>query len=97
MTEPTIKYIISRYRAEIKACICTKETAHYVWLESKDRLDRVSVTQLRKNGDVFGTWAEAHDELMRRAESHLNAARRHLEQAQGFIGNVRGMREPTDG
>lgn len=97
MTEPTTKYIISSYRAEIKVYSCTKETAHYVWLESKskDYKGQVRSFQQRKKGYVFDTWAEAHAALMRRADDALAGARRQLEQAQGFAGNVRGMKEPT--
>lgn len=96
MTEPTTKYIISSsYRAEIKVYSCIKETAHYVWLESKDCKGRVWSSQQRKKGDVFDTWAEAHAELIRRADDALAGARRQLELAQGFAGNVRGMKEPT--
>ena len=95
MTEPTTKYIISSYRAEIKVYSCTKENANYVWLESKDCFGRVHGFRQRKKGDVFDTWAEAHAELTRRADDALAGARRQLEQAQGFAGNVRGMKEPT--
>jgi hypothetical protein len=71
---------------------CTKETAAYVWLKSL--YSDNSLFRKKKDGEVFDTWEEAHAELTRRADAHLNAARRQLEQAQAFAGNVRGMKPP---
>jgi hypothetical protein len=45
---------------------------------------------------VFSTWAEAHAALTRRAEAKLTAARLSLQYAQGFAGNVRGMKPPQE-
>jgi hypothetical protein len=86
------KYVICKYRAEIDAYECTKETASYVWL--KGIYDINEITKKRKDGDVFSTWAEAHAALTRRAELNLNHARYALQQAQGWAGNVRGMKPP---
>jgi len=60
-------------------------------LDDKDGIDK-----MKKNGDIFDTWAEAHVELTRRAGDRLATARRQLEVAQGFAGNVRGMRPPQE-
>ena len=87
------KYVIGMYEAEIHAYECTKETASYVWLKGIHGIIN-DITKKRKDGDVFSTWAEAHAALTRRAELKLNHARRVLEQAQGFYGNVRGMKPP---
>ena len=88
------KYVVDRWSAKITAYECTKETAEFVWLKG---LHCANVSDKKgKAGDVFDTWAEAHAELTRRAEASLIKARRVLEQAQGFAGNVRGMKPPQE-
>jgi hypothetical protein len=92
----SMKYVVDKWAARIYAYECTKETASFVWLkgvyfDSKDEID-----QIKKNGNVFATWAEAHAELTRRADDKLATARRQLEVAQGFAGNVRGMKPPQE-
>lgn len=60
-------------------------------------IDRYGVPMTKRKGIyVFDTWAEAHAELTRRAETGLSQARRQLERAQGFAGNVRGMKPPQE-
>jgi hypothetical protein len=89
------KYVVDRWSAKITAYECTKETAKFVWL--RGRLYYVNVSDKKgKAGDVFDTWTEAHAELTRRAEARLAAARRALQVAQGFAGNVRGMKPPQE-
>jgi hypothetical protein len=88
------KYIVGKWAAKITAYECTKETAKFVWLKGLyDAKSSVS-DKKGKAGDVFDTWAEAHAELTRRADDRLATARRQLEIAQGFVGNVRGMKPP---
>ena len=94
MTEPNIKYLVEKYSTKIIAFVCSKETANFVWLE--DYYRKGNTQQLKKESQVFNTWAEAHAELTRHAEEQLNQARLRLQQAQGFAGNVRGMKEPTN-
>jgi hypothetical protein len=89
-----IKYVVHRYAAQIDAYKCAKETTSFVWLTGVHSGN--NLTQKKKDGDVFDTWEEAHAELTRRADARLNAARRQLEQAQGFAGNVRGMKPPQN-
>ena len=89
------KYVVDKWEAKITAYECTKETAKFAWLKGV-YMDPNSSYQKRKGGDVFDTWAEAHAELMRRAEAKLVEARRQLERAQGFAGNVREMKPPQE-
>jgi len=42
----------------------------------------------------YPTWEEAHQALLEGAEKDLTQARRALEFAQGFHGNVKGMKRP---
>jgi hypothetical protein len=87
------KYVIHEWRPQkIHAYECDKETAAFVWLKGLHCAD--GATKKAKCGTVFDTWEEAHAELTRRADAHLNGARRQLDQAQGFAGNVRGMKPP---
>ena len=80
---------------EIERLPCVTETPGYAVLKSDwfgaERLDRV-----RKAGRVFDTWAEAHAALLDRANNRLAVARRELQLAQGYHGNVVGMKEPVD-
>ena len=88
------KYVVDRWSAKITAYECTKETAKFVWLRG---LYYANVSHKKsKANDVFDTWTEAHAELTRRAEASLIKARRVLEQAQSFAGNVRGMKPPQE-
>jgi hypothetical protein len=67
-----------------------RETKSSVFL--KDTRRRRKVTDSERYCD---TWKEAHDWLIGVAERRLSTARRQLEIAQGFSGNVRGMKEPV--
>jgi hypothetical protein len=89
------KYVVSGWEAKITAHECTKETASYVWLKGLYYGDD-GTHRKKKDVDVFDTWTEAHAELTRRAEAKLASARRRLEAAQGFAGNVRGMKPPQE-
>ncbi|MNK80828.1 hypothetical protein D3C87_1005580 [compost metagenome] len=41
----------------------------------------------------YPTWDEAHQALLEETEKDLTQARRALERAQGFHGNVKGMKK----
>jgi len=41
------------------------------------------------------TWEDAHNHLFKKAESRLNSARLRLQKAQGALGNVKGLKKPT--
>lgn len=88
------KYVVDRWAAEITAYECTKETPSFVWL--KGLRASGGIYKKRKDCDVFDSWAKAHAELTRRAEDKLTTARLSLQYAQGFAGNVRGMKPPQE-
>ena len=46
--------------------------------------------------EYHDTWEEAHAALLKRAEGGLVAARRVLQSAQDFKGNVVGMKAPSE-
>jgi hypothetical protein len=90
------KYVVHDYRAAIKACECTKETAVFVWFRGFHEYFADHITKQKKAGKVFDTWEEAHAELTLRADAKLSHASRQLELAHGFASNVRGMKPPQD-
>lgn len=47
--------------------------------------------------EFYPTWEEAHAALVREATEEVESLRRRLEQANGTLGNIRGMKcpEPT--
>ncbi len=90
---PSVKYVVINHHPFIRKLTCTKETARFVWLDNY--YGRGSNLQIAKVPNVFNSWAEAHLELTRRADEKLSLARRQLQVAQGFVGNVSGMKEPT--
>ena len=86
------KYVIPLHliTARIERLEVAKESNKMVTV-----IDRYGEPMTKRKGIyVFDTWAEAHAELTRRAETGLSQARRQLEVAQGFAGNVRGMKPP---
>ena len=87
------KYVIDRFSNKISAHECVKETSCFAWLKGVYSIEPITK---KKKCDVFNTWAEAHAELMRRAEAQLADARRVLQVAQGHVGNVRGMKPPGE-
>ena len=90
------KYVVETiFSPSIRACECVKETAKFAWLKGVYTWSD-SAAKKKKGVQVFNTWAEAHAELTRRAEAELAAARRALQVAQGFAGNVRGMKPPQE-
>ena len=88
------KYVVNSFGNGIRAYECVEETAKFAWLKGL-RFDPDEITKRKKAGVCFDTWAEAHAELTRRAEDRLAQARRQLQAAQGFAGNVKGMKPPT--
>ena len=44
----------------------------------------------------FPTWEDAHDYLMLAARNDVGVARRRLELANAFLGNVKGLRRARD-
>ena len=89
------KYVIHAYGDRIRALKCVKETAKFAWFKGA-YFDPNEIFSRKKAGVVFDTWAEAHAELTRRAEAQVAAARRALQVAQSFAGNVKGMKPPQE-
>jgi hypothetical protein len=88
------KYVVHDYMVAIKAHECIKETAAFAWFRGLYEYLPDHITKQKKAGKVFDTWEEARAELTLRADAKLSHARRQLELAQSFAGNVRGMKPP---
>jgi len=87
------KYVIERGHTKILVYKCERETSGFAWLQLRFS---GGTFKIKKANQVFDTWAEAHVELMNRAEAQLTASRLSLQHAQGFAGNVRGMKPPQE-
>ena len=75
--------------AEITPVEVERHTESSVWIKGR-RNARTTAWD-----SYFRTWEAARDCLLKRAELDLAASRRQLEQAQGFLGNVKGLKPPT--
>lgn len=84
-------------QAEIVAVEVLRETALCVFLPT-NRLRKTEQKELKRTEwrEYYDTWEEAHVALMEDAERRLISARRALEAAQGYAGNVMGMRPPKN-
>lgn len=89
---PIIKWRTG-WRNEIERIECTKETDKCVWVtrwgDKPSRCDKNS-----KHEQYHDTWDAAHSYLEDRATNKVLSARRSLELANSFLGNVKGMRKP---
>ena len=99
MTKPiSYKFVIPadwNPKLEIERLPCISETPAFAVLEFNWHFGK-DHNRVRKADRVFDTWAEAHTALLARANDRLVAARRELQLAQGYHGNVVGMKEPVD-
>lgn len=89
-----LKYRISRYGTRIERAEIERETEKTVWIV---RGHGPSV-QRRKDGWelYFDTWEGARNALLARCESRVNGLRIQLMIAEGDLGNVKGMKPPTE-
>lgn len=86
-----IKYRTERNGTSIKSIEIDRETDVSIWIGGR-RSDKQTSWYC-----YYSTWEEAKDALFKRAESNLSHARRQLEQAQSFYGNVVGLKNPEMG
>lgn len=73
----------------IEAVETERETDQCVWIKGR------RVFKFSEWEQFWPTWQDAHAHLLKRAEFRVNAARRELEQANGELGNIKGMKEPA--
>jgi hypothetical protein len=92
------KYSISLMwsRAEIETVEVMRETNLCVFLPCKptNRNPKGERKELKAASVSHDTWEEAHLSLTNLAEAKVMSARRSLELANSFAGNVKGMKKP---
>lgn len=76
-------------RAKIEEVEIEKETESSVWVKGRRN---IKFSRLEVYHD---TWEKAHAYLLRIAEEQTAQARRRLEEANGALGNVKGMKKPV--
>jgi len=89
-----IKYrIAGRFKkAEIDKVEVERETEYFVFVLRNGK--EVRDGKKTEWAEYYDTWDEAHAALMKDAEQKITNARRSLEYAHGFQGNVKGMKRP---
>lgn len=93
MTEPITMYSARYSWAKIEPKQVTRLTTKTACVVNSD--GTFFREHLRtKDGGLYPTWEEAHAALLANAERELTAARLHLQQAQGKVGNIKGMQKP---
>lgn len=75
--------------AKIEEVEVTRETSSMVYLATSKRESKKTEWH-----SYHPTWEAAHATLTAHAEDQLRAARRRLQQAQGYHGNIKGMKKP---
>lgn len=95
-------YMTRRYSTQIEPIEVVRETQKQViYLRRQFSLsgpDRFIETRTPKDGvfeKFFPTWEEAHQYLLKHFEERVISARLRLEQANGDLGNVKGLKAPT--
>jgi hypothetical protein len=81
--------------AKIEEVDILRETEHCIFLRSDiRRYPTGERKELKKSEwhEYYDTWEDAHAALTAKAERRVANARRELEIANGFAGNVKGMR-----
>jgi len=80
--------------AEIVRVDCIRETTHIVVCREDN--SEWSARKISEGAAYFDSWAEAHAHLTQHAVNRVMGARRQLEVASSYAGNVKGMRAPVE-
>ena len=81
--------------ASVERLECTRETASSVFYVNKRDGTEYRVRKITEGIAYFDTWAEAHAHLTQHATQRVLGARRQLEVANSYAGNIKGMRAPV--
>lgn len=79
---------------ETAARLTIEETKYVV--DDKPEVRKYVAAKRSSDIDFFPTWEEAHAHMLAKAERELAGARYRLQQAQGALGNIKGMKKPED-
>lgn len=87
------KYRVYTYwvKPVIDEKVITRETDKSVWDDHGNR--ELKVTSFH---EYFDTWEEAHERLLDIAKGKRDSARYQLNQAEGLVGNIKGMKKPAE-
>ena len=91
-----IKYMARVGYAEIKPIDVVRETEKCIWIERETYGGDVRQSRSSKSSsyeNYFDSFGEAKTFLMEHAQRKLDSAIRSLEKAQGYHGNVKGLKE----
>jgi len=80
--------------AKIEVVEVLRETEHFVYTRGhRDKENRDG--KKTEWAEYYDTWEQAHEALTKAAQERVAGARRSLELANAFAGNVKGMRKPS--
>lgn len=94
-------YKVSGHRQQISPVEIEKNTDHFVFVrdpygygteKAKAKVVRLAIRS--ECGAYFPTWEDAHAYVLERAERSVRDSRLRLEQANGHLGNVKGLKKP---
>jgi hypothetical protein len=89
------KYTLSKWSTKIEPHEVLRETASSVyvkWYRGEQRRQSKNTQYCQ----WFDSWDAAHSALVMRCEREVEQLRRRLEEAEGNLGNVRGMKPPQE-
>jgi uncharacterized protein YqjF (DUF2071 family) len=93
-----IKWKTGLYGTDIERVECTRETEHTVWMMGRwgNKKKERKAAKVAEFARYHDSWELARDFLVETGESKVAAARLMLERAQGFLGNAKGLRKPSE-
>lgn len=91
---PLVKWVTGRFRAPIERVECTRETEQSVFVMHGEQERRAAKHSTYEQ--YHDSWDAAHAHLVQRAQGEVDAYRSRLESAKGKLGNIKGMKKPSD-
>jgi len=82
--------------ASIERIECTRETESSVFYANERGGGEYRSRKMSEGAAYFDSWAEAHAHLTQNAAQRVLGARRQLEVANSYAGNIKGMRAPVE-
>jgi hypothetical protein len=82
-------YLTRKYAAKLESVQVDRFTSHSIWVDGRRRSKRGGWE------NYFPTWEEARIYLLEQAENRLAGARWQVQQAEGLVGNIKGLKPPT--
>lgn len=83
------------YVAKIEVVECERETDLCVWVKQGFKNEARRSNKRSSYENYFDSFQEAKDFLIAQGDSQVRHARRRLEEAQSYLGNAKGLKEPA--